>query len=70
MRFADLDAVTVDGFGTLVALVDPVPALDRALRERGIERSPDTVRAAFKAEVAYYRPNAVVGSDATSLATA
>jgi len=26
MRFADLDAVTVDGYGTLVRLVDPVPA--------------------------------------------
>ena len=68
MRFADLDAVTVDGFGTLVTLIDPVPALDRALRERGVERSADTVRSAFAAEVAYYRPNAVSGSDVPGLA--
>ena len=68
MRFAELDAVTVDGFGTLVGLVDPVPALDRALRERGVERSAGAVREAFAAEVAYYRPNAVAGRDPGSLA--
>ena len=67
MRFAELDAVTVDGFGTLVTLVDPVPALDRALRGRGVERSTETVRAAFRAEVAYYRPNAVRGNSTSSL---
>ena len=33
MRFAELDAVTVDGYGTLVRLVDPVPVL--AARARG-----------------------------------
>ena len=68
MRFAELDAVTVDGFGTLVDLVDPVPKLDRALRGLGIERSAAEVRAAFAAEVAYYRPNAVSGSEPKSLA--
>ena len=68
MRFAELDAVTVDGFGTLVTLIDPVPALDAALRERGIERSSATVRAAFEAEVAYYKPNSVSGSDPARLA--
>ena len=68
MRFADLDAVTIDGFGTLVALVDPVPVLDRALRERGVERSADAIRRAFEAEVAYYRPNAVSGRDPETLA--
>jgi putative hydrolase of the HAD superfamily len=68
MRFAELDAVTVDGFGTLVRLVDPVPALERALHERRIERSPDVVRKAFAAEVAYYRPRAASGRDANSLA--
>ncbi len=67
MRFAELDAVTVDGFGTLVTLVDPVPALDCALRGRGVERSTETVRAAFRAEVAYYRPNAVRGNSTSSL---
>jgi putative hydrolase of the HAD superfamily len=68
MRFAELDAVTVDGFGTLVQLVDPVPALDRALRGLGIERDADVVRKAFAAEVAYYRPTAVTGRDPESLA--
>jgi putative hydrolase of the HAD superfamily len=69
MRFAELDAVTVDGFGTLVTLVDPVPALDRALRELGIERDTGVVRDAFAAEVAYYRPEALSGRDTESLAT-
>ena len=68
MRFAELDAVTVDGFGTLVRLVDPVPALDRALRGLGIERDADVVRDAFAAEVAYYRPRRVSGRDPESLA--
>jgi putative hydrolase of the HAD superfamily len=68
MHFAELDAVTVDGFGTLVGLVDPVPALDQALRSHGIKRSPDAVRTAFAAEVAYYRPRASSGRDPESLA--
>jgi HAD superfamily hydrolase (TIGR01509 family) len=68
MRFAELDAVTVDGYGTLVALVDPVPSLGRSLREHGIECDPETVRRAFAAEVAYYRPRAPDGRDPESLA--
>ena len=34
MRFAELDAVTVDGYGTLVRLLDPVPSLVRSLAKR------------------------------------
>jgi HAD superfamily hydrolase (TIGR01509 family) len=68
MLFAELDAVTVDGYGTLVELVDPVPALARALSERGVERDAETVRRAFAAEVAYYRPRAATGRDPASLA--
>jgi putative hydrolase of the HAD superfamily len=68
MRFADLDAVTVDGYGTLLTLVDPVPSLTRSLAEHGVEREPDVVREAFAAEVAYYRPEAVRGCDAETLA--
>jgi HAD superfamily hydrolase (TIGR01509 family) len=68
MRFADLDAVTVDGYGTLLRLRDPVPSLVRSLSERGLDRDPELVRAAFAAEVAYYRPEAVRGRDADSLA--
>jgi putative hydrolase of the HAD superfamily len=68
MRFADLDAVTVDGYGTLVRLRDPVPSLARALADRGVDRDPKLVRSAFAAEVAYYRPEAVRGRDPDSLA--
>ena len=67
MRFADLDAVTVDGYGTLVRLLDPVPSLVRSLAERDLDRDPEVVRAAFRAEVAYYRPEAVRGRDAATL---
>jgi putative hydrolase of the HAD superfamily len=69
MRFADLDAVTVDGYGTLLVLVDPVPSLVRSLAERGLDRSPELVREAFATEVAYYGPEAVRGCDTESLAT-
>jgi hypothetical protein len=43
MRFADLDAVTIDAFGTLVDLIDPAPALQTALVERGFDRTADEV---------------------------
>ena len=69
MHFTELDAVTVDGYGTLLELVDPVPSLVRSLAERGLERRPELVREAFAAEVAYYRPEAVRGHDAAALAT-
>ena len=68
MRFADLDAVTVDGYGTLLTLLDPVPSLVESLAERGVDRDPEVVASAFAAEVAYYRPEAVRGRDAESLA--
>ena len=68
MRFAELDAVTVDGYGTLVRLLDPVPSLVRSLSMRGLDRSRELVHSAFAAEVAYYRPEAVRGRDPDSLA--
>jgi HAD superfamily hydrolase (TIGR01509 family) len=63
-----LDAVTIDAYGTLVELLDPVPALQAALAERGVERDAGRIRAAFRAEVVYYRPRSVEGRDAESLA--
>jgi putative hydrolase of the HAD superfamily len=66
---ARLDAVTIDALGTLVLLKDPVPRLVAALAERGAERSSDAVRAAFRAEAAYYRPRSLEGRDPVSLAT-
>ena len=68
MRFADLDAVTLDAFGTLVGLDDPVPLLQAALRARGVERDSAAVAEAFAAEGAYYRPRSLEGRDPESLA--
>ena len=68
-ELSGLDAVTIDAYGTLVELVDPVPALRSALAARGIERDAARVEAAFRAEVAYYRPRTTEGRDPESLAT-
>jgi putative hydrolase of the HAD superfamily len=68
MRFADLDAVTIDAFGTLVELDDPVAPLDQALRTRGVERDREAIAAAFRAEAEYYVPRSSSGRDAASLA--
>jgi HAD superfamily hydrolase (TIGR01509 family) len=53
---AGLDAVTIAAYGTLVTLIDPVPALREALTARGAERTSEQVRVAFEAEAAYYTP--------------
>ena len=63
MRFADIDAVTVDGYGTLLTLTDPIGRLGQALSERGVERTPAEIAGAFATEVAYYRPRAHVARD-------
>jgi HAD superfamily hydrolase (TIGR01509 family) len=62
-------AVTIDAYGTLLELEDPVPALAAALRARGVERSPEETKRAFHAEMRYYREHAVEGRDPESLAT-
>jgi putative hydrolase of the HAD superfamily len=64
----DVDAVTIDAYGTLVRLRDPVPALRAALAARRVERTEEAVREAFAAEVAYYVPRSHEGRDAASLA--
>jgi HAD superfamily hydrolase (TIGR01509 family) len=61
---ADLDAVTVDGFGTILGLVDPIPKL-RALAP---DCSPEAVAAAFRAEAAYYVEHAATARDEAGLA--
>jgi putative hydrolase of the HAD superfamily len=68
MPFADLDAVTVDGYGTLLELTDPAGALVDALAACGVARSREEVAAAFSAEARYYRPRAHHGRDVESLA--
>lgn len=67
-RARDLDAVTIDAFGTLVVLEDPTERLRAALAEHGIDRSAAEVADAFRAEASHYRPRSLRGRDATSLA--
>lgn len=67
MRFTELDAVTVDAYGTLVELVDPVPALQAGLEALGIERDRDAVARAFAKETAHYRMHSFEGRDEESL---
>ena len=68
MRLADLDCVTIDAYGTLFALEDPVPVLESGLRRHGVERSPDEIATALKAEIDYYSAHTSEGRDTDSLA--
>jgi len=67
-RLNGLDAVTVDANGTLVRLVDPLPKLEQALRERGVERTPADIAGAFAVEAGYYQDRSLRGRDEASLA--
>ena len=67
VRIAELDAVTLDAYGTLVTLADPIPALSEALAERGAERPREIVVAGFREEVAYYRAHTSQGYDEDGL---
>ncbi|MET0939395.1 MAG: HAD-IA family hydrolase [Gaiellaceae bacterium] len=67
MRLAELDAVTVDGFGTLLELDSPVAPLVRALEERGVDRTPSEVARAFAAEARHYRRRAHTAPDGETL---
>jgi putative hydrolase of the HAD superfamily len=64
---AQLDAVTVDAYGTLVVLEDPTDRLLAALRARGVDRPRADVSAAFRAEADFYRPRSLLGRDPESL---
>jgi putative hydrolase of the HAD superfamily len=68
MKAADIDAVTIDAYGTLVTLQDPIPALTAALLERGVERDRDTVLHGFRTEVAHYTKHSAIGHDEEGLA--
>jgi HAD superfamily hydrolase (TIGR01509 family) len=65
---AELDAVTIDAYGTLVTLRDPIPALTAALAERNIKRERDTIVHGFRTEVAHYTQNSATGHDEEGLA--
>jgi HAD superfamily hydrolase (TIGR01509 family) len=67
MRLAALDAVTVDAYGTLVRLADPVPALREGLAALGVEREAGAVARAFGKEAEYYRAHSFEGRDDVSL---
>ncbi len=67
-RAAALEAVTLDAFGTLLELRDPVPHLRDALAERGVVRSTADVMHAFVAEAAFYVPRSHEGRDEETLA--
>jgi putative hydrolase of the HAD superfamily len=64
----NVDAVTIDAYGTLVTLREPVAALRAALAAHGVERADAEVAVAFRAEVAYYVPRSHEGRDETTLA--
>ncbi len=68
MRAMELDAITIDAFGTLITLADPVGPLRAALAARGVARMDGEVRRAFAAEVAYYVPRSHEGRDEATLA--
>jgi len=67
MRLAELDAVTIDAFGTLVRLTGPVPELRAGLAALGVERDAEAVGLAFAKESAYYREHSFEGRDDASL---
>ena len=67
MRLAELDAVTIDAYGTLVRLTGPVPELQARLSALGVERDAEAVGLAFAKESAYYRGHSFEGRDEASL---
>ena len=58
-----LDAVTLDAYGTLATLVDPLPRLHELLPGHG----RDDIEAAFRAEASFYSAHAARGRDAETL---
>ena len=64
---AGLDAITIDAFGTLVELENPVGRLRAALAERNVDRDEQSVATAFAAEVEYYLVHKGEGRDDASL---
>lgn len=68
MTPAELDAVTLDAFGTLVELDDHVERLRAALAAAGVERDAAGVEDAFEHEVRHYSAHKCEAGDAASLA--
>jgi HAD superfamily hydrolase (TIGR01509 family) len=68
VRLSDLDAVTVDAYGTLLRLRDPVGHLDAELRARGVELDRQAIERGFRAEADYYVREHLTARDAETLA--
>lgn len=65
---AGIDAVLLDGLGTLVALEPPWPRLVKRLRDaHGVELSSADAERAFRAEIAFYRTHHHEGRDPRAL---
>ena len=64
MSAADIDGVTIDAYGTLMTLADPLPGLQTLLPDHG----RDDIEQAFRAEGAYYAEHVSEGRDEPSLA--
>jgi len=60
-------AITLDAYGTLLHLRDPVPRLARLLADGGYPNPEQQVRAGLRAEIDYYRANLDEGRDMASL---
>jgi putative hydrolase of the HAD superfamily len=63
-----MQAVLLDGLGTLLELQPPSPLLESQLRDLHIEITPEQARRAFGAEIAYYVEHHLEGFDCESLA--
>ena len=57
-----IQAVTFDGYGTLLELDHPFDTLLKLLAKKGIFSDSNTIKAAFRAEMAYYRDHHLEGS--------
>src|SRR5919204_644851 len=64
LNAADIDGVTIDAYGTLATLVDPLPRLQELLPGRDLVE----IERAFRAEGSFYAANVQTGRDATTLA--
>ena len=65
---AALDAVTIDGYGTLLTIHDPIGHLDRELRARGVSLPRGAIERGFSAEADYYVQAKLAAKDADGLA--
>jgi putative hydrolase of the HAD superfamily len=64
---AALDAVTVDGYGTLLTIRDPIGYLDSELRARGVTLTRPAIERGFAAEAEYYVGAKLAAKDAEGL---